>query len=122
VIDIQVSVTSITPRQPFVDRLVAIGYEHRVDPIETEHEFFSKGYGDEPGRSRAHVHVCPAGSGWERRHLAFRDWLRTHPEDAARYEALKRDLAARHPRDIQSYVDGKTDFIRSIEELALARR
>ena len=120
VIDIQVSVASIRPRRPLVDRLVANGYEHRVDPIETEHEFFSKGYADDAFERKVHVHLCPAGSRWERRTLAFRDWLRAHPEDAARYEGLKRDLAARHPRDIQSYVEGKTDFVRSIEELALA--
>ena len=33
---------------------------------------------------------------------------------------LKRRLAAEHPRDIQTYVDGKTAFIRSVEARALA--
>jgi GrpB-like predicted nucleotidyltransferase (UPF0157 family) len=33
---------------------------------------------------------------------------------------LKRRLAANHPRDIFTYVDGKTDFIRSVEQRALA--
>ena len=42
------------------------------------------------------------------------------PETRRAYGALKRRLAADHPRDIFTYVDGKTAFIRSIEERALA--
>ena len=96
-----------------------MGYEHSIDPIEPQHEFFSKGYHD--GRSeKVHIHVCETGSTWERRHLAFRDELRRDPETAAEYAALKRRLAAEHPRDIFSYVDGKSAFIRSIEARALA--
>jgi putative glutamine amidotransferase len=117
VIDIQVSVASLTPRSAVVQPLVAIGYTHAIDPIETEHEYLSR---EDDSTSSVHIHLCEAGGRWERRTLAFRDWLRGHPEDAAAYEALKRELAARHPRDIQTYVDGKTAFISGIEERALA--
>ena len=118
VIDIQVSVGSMTPRERYEGPLVALGYEHIVDPIDAQHEFFSKGYqGD--GERMVNIHVCVAASAWEQRHLAFRDWLRSHPDDAAAYERLKRDLSARHPNDIYTYVDGKTAFIRSIEARSL---
>jgi GrpB-like predicted nucleotidyltransferase (UPF0157 family) len=117
VIDIQVSVASLIPRSAVVEPLVAMGYTHAIDPIETDHEFLSK---EEGNAHSVHIHLCEAGGEWERRHLAFRDWLRAHPEDAAAYEALKRELAARHPRDIQTYVDGKTAFISSIEQRALS--
>ena len=119
VIDIQVSVVSLNPRQPIVTPLVAIGYQHSIDPIEPQHEFFSRGY-HEDGFRKVHVHVCEVGSDWESRHLAFRDQLRRDPDTAAEYGVLKRRLAADHPRDIFTYVDGKTDFIRSIEQRALA--
>ena len=119
VIDIQVSVPSLTPRAPVVDPLVAVGYRHSIDPIETEHEYLSKGY-DDGGPRMVHIHLCEAGSTWERRHLAFRDELRRDPDAAAEYAELKRRLAAEHPRDIGAYVDGKTAFIRSIEARALA--
>jgi putative glutamine amidotransferase len=119
VIDIQVSVASVTPRAPIVSALAALGYEHSIDPIEPQHEFFSRGYLD--GISRmVNVHVCEVGSNWERRHLAFRDELRRDPDAAASYAALKRQLAEDHPRDIFTYVDGKSAFIRSIEARALA--
>jgi putative glutamine amidotransferase len=119
VIDIQVSVAAVVPRAPIVDPLVAAGYRHSIDPIETEHEFLSKGY-DDGYPWRVHVHVCEVGSAWERRHLAFRDALRADAVTAAEYAALKRRLAAEHPGDIQTYTDGKTAFIRSVEERALA--
>jgi putative glutamine amidotransferase len=117
VIDIQVSVPSMMPRSAYVEPLRALGYRWGIDPWSNEHEFFSR---DEGGERAFHVHVCPAASEWERRHLAFRDWLRDHPDDAAAYERLKRDGAERHPRDTYSYADAKAAFVREIESKAVA--
>jgi putative glutamine amidotransferase len=115
IVDIQISVRSMIPRGSYVDPLVLLGYRWAVDPWTDEHEYFSRD-GDD-GRA-FQIHVCRAGSDWERRHLAFRDWLRDHPQDAAAYERLKQELAAQHPRDIFTYVGGKTAFIREIESRA----
>jgi putative glutamine amidotransferase len=117
-VDIQVSVRSMVPRSAYVELLVQVGYQWAIDPWTDEHEFFSKEVGEE--RS-FHVHVCPEGSEWERRHIAFRDWLRANPEDAARYERLKRELAERHPRDIYGYATAKTSFIQAIQDRAMER-
>ena len=68
------------------------------------------------------MHVCAAGSAWERRHLAFRDWMRAHPDDAAAYADLKRELAASHPRDTFSYTEAKGAFIVEVEARASATR
>ncbi len=114
VIDIQVSVASIVPRAPFVEALTSIGYAFKIDPLRDQHEAFAKGYEPE-SPNKFHAHLCEAGGGWERRHLAFRDHLRAHPQDTARYEALKRQLADEHPNDVYSYVEGKGEFIRAIE-------
>ena len=114
-IDIQVSVPSMTPRSRYLEPLTALGYRWALDPWTDEHEFFSR---DENGSRTFHVHVCPEGSEWERRHLAFRDWLREHPGDAAAYERLKRELAQAHPRDTYSYADAKSSFVRAIEAQA----
>jgi len=57
--------------------------------------------------------MAPAGHKlWEG--IAFRDHLRLHPEAAARYAALKRDLADRFRHDRERYTTAKTDFVRSI--------
>lgn len=110
-IDIQVSVPSMIPRSDYTDPLVDLGYRWAIDPRSAEHEFFSR---DEDGERSFHVHVCNTGSEWERRHIAFREWLRANPKDAAAYERLKRELAERHPRDIYSYASAKTGFIQEI--------
>ena len=46
--------------------------------------------------------------------LALRDYLRTHPDIAQAYGDLKKQLADQFPHDIDSYVEGKTDFIMGI--------
>jgi putative glutamine amidotransferase len=119
IVDIQASVRSMIPRTNYVAPLRALGYRWVVDPWSDEHEYFSR---DDDGRRSFQIHVCLAGSEWERRHIAFRDWLRDHPDDAGAYERVKRDLAERHPRDIFAYIDGKTPFIRQIESRAVRDR
>jgi GrpB-like predicted nucleotidyltransferase (UPF0157 family) len=57
--------------------------------------------------------------------LAFRDYLRDHPDAAREYERLKQDLAMqlaatnRESRD--AYSRAKTDFIEGIVAMALSR-
>jgi GrpB-like predicted nucleotidyltransferase (UPF0157 family) len=66
------------------------------------------------------VHVCEAGSEHEFRHLAVRDFLRTHSAEVASYGALKRAIAARHPQDRLAYIDAKEDYLTSLEARAVA--
>jgi GrpB-like predicted nucleotidyltransferase (UPF0157 family) len=117
IVDIQLSLASMIPRQAYVEPLTHLGYRWVVDPWTDEHEYFSR---NQDGSRAFQIHVCRSGSEWERRHLAFRDWLREHPDDAAEYARLKHDLAERHPRDIIAYVEGKGPFIKRIESVALA--
>jgi GrpB-like predicted nucleotidyltransferase (UPF0157 family) len=53
------------------------------------------------------------------RRLAFRDYLRAHPEEARTYERLKRRLAAEHPTDRDAYTDAKSDYIETIMRKAI---
>jgi len=46
-----------------------------------------------------------------REYLAFRDYLRSDTRAAAEYADLKRQLAARHPRDREAYISGKSSFV-----------
>lgn len=49
--------------------------------------------------------------------VAFRDWLRHHPDQAHRYERLKRDLAEQHvnDQDYDDYTRAKSAFFDEIE-------
>lgn len=45
------------------------------------------------------------------RHLIFRDWLRSHPDDRDRYAAEKRRIAAASPLDMTEYVNQKAAIV-----------
>lgn len=69
-----------------------------------------------------HVHAVEASGAEERRTLAFRDYLRTHPDACREYEALKRSLAPKFSAETtetrQAYADAKTEFIEKVIALA----
>jgi GrpB-like predicted nucleotidyltransferase (UPF0157 family) len=115
VIDVQLSVASFEPFAAYARPLAELGYQYRSDD-EPEHRFFA--LTTDSGQRRVNLHVCRAGGAWERRHLAFRDGLRTDPDLRARYEAEKRRVAALHPDDSLAYADAKTPWIR-LEERSL---
>jgi hypothetical protein len=68
------------------------------------------------------IHIFQSGSAEIDRHLAFRDYLRSHPGVRAEYEALKREVFARHANDtdMNAYNDEKDPWIKRTERLALA--
>lgn len=60
-----------------------------------------------------HLHCFKGGSVEIERHLAFRDFLRAHPEEAAAYSDLKMSLAGNPALSRQEYQAGKEEFIRA---------
>ena len=114
VIDIDVVIPSRADLPDAISRLAALGYAHQGDLGITSRESFRQPE-DTP---RHNLYVCAEDSPELHRHLAFRDYLRTHPDDARRYAELKRELAARHVSDIDGYVNGKADFIKSVLQKA----
>jgi GrpB-like predicted nucleotidyltransferase (UPF0157 family) len=114
IIDILIAVRSLADaRATFVESLRTLDYVYWSDNPKPDRLFFVKGmppFGS--GRSH-HVHVTePDGEMWQR--LAFRDYLRAHPEDARIYERLKRRLAVEHRRDREAYTDAKSVYIESV--------
>ncbi|MFE6690198.1 GrpB family protein [Streptomyces sp. NPDC057743] len=111
------------PAKPVVDMDAVI--PAGADPAEAIAALRSLGYAHEgdlgiPGREAFaapegtpahHLYVCAADSTELARHLAFRDFLRAHPESSRRYGALKRELASRHRDDRSAYTVGKSAFI-----------
>jgi GrpB-like predicted nucleotidyltransferase (UPF0157 family) len=119
ILDLQLSVAAIEPRERYVEPLSALGYLFVPAPESPDHHFLAR----PPERPRTHhLHVCQAGSSHELRHLAVRDFLRAHEDEAASYEALKRRLAARHPQDRLAYIAGKEAYVTALEDRALAWR
>ena len=64
------------------------------------------------------LYVCAKDCPELKRHLAFRDFLRSHPATTAQYEQLKRELMQQHPRDREAYSTGKREFVEHVLKLA----
>ena len=60
-----------------------------------------------------HLHIVTNAAWPHATELFVRDWLIAHPEDAARYQALKEALAQRHPNDMAAYTEGKSALLRT---------
>lgn len=110
VIDIDVIVADASRVPPAIERLASIGYAHRGDLGVPGREAFVAPI----DRPRHNLYLVPSGSLALRNHLAVRDALRADATLAHKYGELKRDLAARHPDDIDAYVAGKSVFIAAI--------
>lgn len=112
-IDILVTVDRLGSSDAYVQPLRSLGYTYFPVLGGPDRYTFGRGV-----PHTHHVHIVEHGSGEHRRPLAFRDYLRSHPEVARQYATLKRGLAARFHDDRRAYNAAKTDFIRSIESRA----
>jgi GrpB-like predicted nucleotidyltransferase (UPF0157 family) len=116
ILDLQLSVEAIEPRDRYLGPLERLGYLFVPDPEFPDYHFFAKPH--ERPRTH-HLHVCEFGSEHEFRHLAVRDFLRAHRDEAERYAAVKHAVVARHPQDRLAYIAGKEDTMRDLEARAL---
>jgi GrpB-like predicted nucleotidyltransferase (UPF0157 family) len=106
VLDILAGHPAAVPILDYVAPLERVGYQHRGDGGIAGHQFFRR------GNPRAyHIHLVELGGTLWREYVAFRDRLRSDREAAARYAAIKRSLAAKFPRDRESYITGKSGFV-----------
>ena len=103
IVDIAVSVEDFDALD--VPLLEALGYRH---VSKYEDEFPQRRYFEKPG---FHVHVYELEHEDFMDYLRFRDYLRTHPEDAEAYGALKLRLAAEYADDREAYQVGKAPFV-----------
>ena len=93
----------------YVAPLTSAGYEHRGENGIPGRQFFRR------GRPRAyHLHLVALDSRLWNEHIAFRDRLRADARLAREYADLKRALAARFPRDRESYITGKSAFVAKV--------
>lgn len=110
IIDIDVVLRSFADLPQVISKLAALGYEHQGDLGVPGREAFRAPTHDIPH----HLYVCDPSGQEYKRHLAFRDYLRLHPEDARAYARLKRQLAETFAGDREAYTQAKSDFIAGI--------
>ncbi len=113
IIDMLAGVRSIAVAESLTALLCASGYTTSLEFNQslTDRKWFMR-WAD--GRRTHHLHVVVhGGPAWTER-LRFRDALRSNPELAARYAALKVTFAAMHRGDREAYTDAKAEFVRSL--------
>ncbi|MBR7041618.1 MAG: GrpB family protein [Clostridia bacterium] len=95
-----------------VRALGKIGYRHEGDlGIPGREAFACEG---KTHLMTHHLYVCAEDSSELKRHLAFRDYLRAHPEAIGEYSRVKREAAELFPYDIDAYIAYKSPFIEKI--------
>lgn len=109
IVDIQVSVDAIADEPGYVPRIESIGVQLRSR--DDDHRYFRPFAGR---RRDVHVHVCNAGSAWERRHVLFRDYLRASEPARRAYLQVKQDAAERWSDDAVAYTHAKDEVIRKL--------
>ncbi len=116
IIDMMAVVRSLEKVDDARGKFSELGYEYLGEFGIAGRRYFRKG-GDE----RTHqIHIFQADD-WNNieRHLAFRDYMRTHEKERTEYAKIKTALAQRFPYDIDGYCDGKDAFVREMEKRAL---
>jgi GrpB-like predicted nucleotidyltransferase (UPF0157 family) len=95
-----------------VEPIKTLGYVFWADNPRRDRLFFVKGMPPFGARRTHHLHVRTPDDA--RAALVFCEHLRRHPAEAARYAALKAELAARYPTDRDAYTEGKARYVDDI--------
>ncbi|MCE7794472.1 GrpB family protein [Salipaludibacillus sp. CUR1] len=114
VIDILIGVKDLRKVDVYNEQMREAGYEPKGEYGIPGRRFFQKG---NDNRSH-HVHIFKKGNDQIDSHLAFRDYLSAHPEEAKKYGDLKVTLAKQFPHDHHKYQAGKKEFVSGLAEKA----
>ena len=112
IIDIDTVIKDGSVLADVISRFEAIGYRHKGDLGIAGREAFA--YEGKTHLREHHLYVCPQDSPELKRHIAFRDYLRAHPEAVREYSRIKEEGAALYPNDIDRYIAHKSPFIAGI--------
>ncbi|MFC2106287.1 GrpB family protein [Candidatus Bipolaricaulota bacterium] len=115
VIDILLEVQSVERLDSFDSAMKKLGYQPHGEFGIPGRRYYPKG-GDDRTH---HVHAFAVNDPHIKVHLAFRDYLRTHPAVVAEYAAVKREGAMAHETDPEGYVAFKHDFVERIVAKAI---
>jgi len=115
VIDIMAGVESLSASRPAISALSEFGYCYAPYRPDLMHWFCKPS----PALRTHHLHLVPFQNRLWIERLAFRDYLRTHPDVALQYANLKHRLAEQHRFDREAYTEAKSEFVGRVVELAL---
>jgi GrpB-like predicted nucleotidyltransferase (UPF0157 family) len=115
-IDLLPLVRSLAALDARKNDVIALGYQWRGEFGLAGRRFLTLTH---DGKRLFNVHCYEQTNSEVIRHLAFRDYLRAHPDVAKEYEIEKLKARALQPDDVLAYNDAKNDWIKKTEKLAL---
>lgn len=116
ILDILVAVEDLGEPEDYPE-LEELGYTYRPNDGVDDRLFFARGPEDDRTQ---YLSITEVGSETHTEQLAFRDYLREHPQAAERYARVKLELAERYPDDRDAYTAAKSGFVQAILERATA--
>jgi GrpB-like predicted nucleotidyltransferase (UPF0157 family) len=123
IIDIFIAVPSIdAARTTLVEPIKTLRYVYWEENPDKDRMFFVKGMPPYGERRTHHVHIFEPTSEFWQRALAFRDYLREHPDEAERYEQLKHGLAVQNRSDREAYSGAKDKYVKAVVQKANAAK
>lgn len=106
-IDVLIVVGTYDPEAVYQEPLASLGYAY--DHRDELHVLFKGSRDGTP----FNLHVVERDAEEATRMIVFRDYLRSHPDEARRYEDLKKDLAERHS-DGDVYAEAKSSYVQEV--------
>lgn len=112
VIDVDVVIKDTTVLPDVISALQTIGYFHEGDLGIPGREAFK--YEGKEYLRKHHLYVCSQDSEELKRHITFRDYLRSNPDAVEEYSKIKEEAANLYPWDIDKYIEHKSPVIEMI--------
>lgn len=110
IVDILIGLRQFVPTAEQIGCLEGLGYVYEGQVLNLpEHHFFRKGM-----PRTFHLHIAQPESPFWQRQILFRDFLRSHPQEAEEYVRLKRSLAVQFHQDRKTYAASKTPLIEAL--------
>jgi GrpB-like predicted nucleotidyltransferase (UPF0157 family) len=117
IIDLMPLVTDLADLERERGRVEALGYHWHGELGISGRRYCA--LSDQSGVRMVQLHFFKADSPHASRHIAFRDYLRAHPDEAGAYQDKKRRARDLHPDDSHAYAGEKAGWIRVTEAKAL---
>ena len=115
VIDILIVIKSLNEIGEIENILKDYDYDNRGQQGVSDRFFFAKG----PEDARSHyIHFTEPNSDTYYSLVYFKRYLQDHPEYVKKYCNLKEELASKYKDERPKYTSGKSEFIRSVIDLA----
>ncbi|AQR94813.1 GrpB family protein [Clostridium saccharoperbutylacetonicum] len=111
IIDLDVIIESYDNFEEVKAQLESLGYYHEGDLDIKGREAFAYDENEKMEFMTHHLYVCPKNSDELKRHIIFRNYMRTSKEDVEKYSAIKLQAAKLYPKDIDSYCEYKSPCI-----------